>query len=67
MAQVLKEEDIGAWLPGEPTGNYRHVIWANKVMRIAMGMGNNTGLLVKYALEGIPNILKDHMMCSYPS
>ncbi|KAG1813076.1 hypothetical protein DFJ58DRAFT_850688 [Suillus subalutaceus] len=22
MAQTLKEEDIGVWLPGEPTGNY---------------------------------------------
>ncbi|KAG2048148.1 hypothetical protein BDR06DRAFT_1013269 [Suillus hirtellus] len=56
MAQVLKEEDIGVWLAGEPTGNYGHVIWANKVMRIAMGMGDSTGSLVEYALEGIPNL-----------
>ncbi|KAG2739342.1 hypothetical protein P692DRAFT_20756633 [Suillus brevipes Sb2] len=67
MAQVLKEEDIGVWLAGEPTGNYGHVIWANKVMRIAMGMGDSTGSLVEYALEGIPNVLKDHMTCSYAS
>jgi hypothetical protein len=65
IVQVLKAEDIGVWLPEEPTGNYRHVTWANKVMHITMGMGDSTGLLVEYMLEGIPNILKDHMMCSY--
>ncbi|KAG1844997.1 hypothetical protein F4604DRAFT_1937235 [Suillus subluteus] len=67
MIQVLKEDDIGVWLPGEPTGNYGHVIWANKVMQTAMGMSDSTGLLVEYALKGIPNILKDHMTCSYSS
>jgi hypothetical protein len=67
LAQVLKEEDIGVWLAGEPTGNYGHVIWANKVMCIAMGMGDSAGSLVEYALEGIPNVLKDHMTCSYIS
>ncbi|KAG1795829.1 hypothetical protein EV424DRAFT_1353400 [Suillus variegatus] len=67
MAQVLKEEDIGVWLPGEPTGNYGHVTWATKVMRIAMGMGDSAGLLVEYAVEGIPNVLKDHLTCSYSS
>jgi hypothetical protein len=65
MVQVLKEEDIGVWLPGEPIGKYGHVTWANKVMHIAMGIGDSTGLLVEYMLEGIPNILKDHMTCSY--
>ncbi|KAG2120449.1 uncharacterized protein F5147DRAFT_646953 [Suillus discolor] len=67
MAQVLKEEDIGVWLPGEPMSNYGQVTWGNKVMRITMGMGDSTGLLVEYALEGIPNVLKDHMTCSYAS
>ncbi|KAG2059590.1 hypothetical protein BDR06DRAFT_967643 [Suillus hirtellus] len=65
IVQVLKEEDIGIWLPGEPIGNYRYVTWANKVMRITIGMGDSIGLLVEYVLEGIPNILKDHMTCSY--
>ncbi|KAG0692762.1 hypothetical protein DFH29DRAFT_1008168 [Suillus ampliporus] len=67
MAQILKEEDIGVWMPGEPTGNYGHITWAMKVMRLAMGMGDNAGLLIECALEGIPNMLKDHMMCSYSS
>lgn len=67
MAQVLKEEDIGVWLPGEPTGNYGHVTWATKVMRIPMGMSDSAGLLVEYAVEGIPNVLKDHLTCSYSS
>jgi hypothetical protein len=43
LAQVLKEEDIGVWVPGKPTGNYGHVNWATKVMRLALGMGDNAG------------------------
>jgi hypothetical protein len=67
LAQVLKEEDIGVWAPGEPTGNYSHVNWAMKVMHFALEMGDNAGFLIKYALEGIPHMLKDHMTCSYTS
>jgi hypothetical protein len=41
LVQVLKEEDIGVWVPGEPTGNHGHVNWATKVMHLTLGMGDN--------------------------
>ena len=65
MAQVLKEEDIGVWTADGATGNYGHVVWAHKVMRLALGMGDIAGFLIEPALENIPNMLKDHLSCSY--
>jgi len=65
MAQVLKEEDIGVWMADGATGNYGHVVWAHKVMRLALGMGDIAGFLIEPALENIPNMLKDHLLCSY--
>ncbi|KAG1825229.1 hypothetical protein DFJ58DRAFT_738566 [Suillus subalutaceus] len=53
----VEEEDIGVWYQGNLQATMDNVIWANKVMRIAMGMGDSTGLLVEYTIEGIPNIL----------
>jgi len=65
MAQVLKEEDIGVWMADGATGNYGHVVWAHKVMRLALGMGDIAGFLIEPALENILNMLKDHLLCSY--
>src|SRR5882757_5556513 len=60
-----KEEDIGVWTADGATGNYGHAVWAHKVMRLALGMGDITGFLIEPALENIPNMLKDHVLCSY--
>jgi len=65
MAQVLKEEDIGIWTADGATGNYGHVVWAHKVMRLALGMGDVAGFLIESALENVPNMLKDHLTCDY--
>ncbi|KAG1889419.1 hypothetical protein F4604DRAFT_1674070 [Suillus subluteus] len=61
MAESLEESEIGLWTEG----NYRHVTWANKVSCLALGMGDTTGHLIEYVVEGIPNLLKDHLKCKY--
>jgi len=63
IAELLEENDIGLWT----AGNYGHAIWATKVSRLALGMGDTDGHLIEYAIEGIPNLLKDHLKCDYSS
>ncbi|KAG1818236.1 hypothetical protein EV424DRAFT_1540174 [Suillus variegatus] len=65
MAQVLKEEEVGEWTQVGRTGNYAHVIWAINISKLALGMGDVNGAMIEYALEGIPNVLKDHLECAY--
>ncbi|KAG2141360.1 hypothetical protein DEU56DRAFT_911467 [Suillus clintonianus] len=61
MAEILEENEIGSWT----AGNYGHAAWATKVSRLALGMGDVEGHLIEYVLEGIPNLLKDHLKCDY--
>lgn len=61
MAELLEESKIGVWAEG----NYGHVTWANKVLRPALWMGDTAEHLIKYVVEGIPNLLKDHLKCNY--
>ncbi|KAG1818249.1 hypothetical protein EV424DRAFT_1540191 [Suillus variegatus] len=63
MAELLEEDEIGVWAEG----NYGHVTWASKVSRLALGMGDTAGHLIEYMLEGIPDLLKDHLKCDYDS
>jgi hypothetical protein len=65
MSQVLKEEEVGEWTQEGRTGNYAHVLWAINISQLALGMGNVDGAMIEYALEGIPNLLKDHLKCMY--
>jgi hypothetical protein len=65
MAQILKEEDVGEWTQEGRTGNYAHVLWAINISRLALGMGDVDGAMIEYALESIPNLLKDHLKCTY--
>jgi hypothetical protein len=63
MAEMLEESEIGVWAEG----NYGHVTWADKVSRLALGMGDTNGHLIEYVVEGIPDLLKDHLKCDYDS
>ncbi|KAG1768909.1 hypothetical protein EV702DRAFT_1203113 [Suillus placidus] len=63
MVELLEENDIGLWT----AGNYGHAVWATKVSCLAMGMGDIEGHLIEYVIEGIPNLLKDHLKCDYNS
>ncbi|KAF9232043.1 hypothetical protein BU15DRAFT_81671 [Melanogaster broomeanus] len=63
--QVLRKEEIGTWVEGGRAANYAHVTWAEKLQRLALSMGDTTGYLIEYAVEGIPNLLKDHLTCHY--
>jgi hypothetical protein len=67
MAQVLKEDEIGIWTQEGRTGNYAHVTWVLNVLRLALGMGDVDGAMIEYALESIPDLLKDHLKCVYNS
>ncbi|KAG1810940.1 uncharacterized protein BJ212DRAFT_1484068 [Suillus subaureus] len=67
MAQVLKEEEIGVWTQEGRTGNYAHVTWVLNISCLAMGMGDVDGTMIEYALEGILDLLKDHLKCVYNS
>jgi hypothetical protein len=61
MAELLDESEIGLW----KESNYGHNVWANKIARLALGMGDTEGFLIEYVMEGIPNLLKDHLKCEY--
>ncbi|KAG2035646.1 hypothetical protein BDR03DRAFT_983494 [Suillus americanus] len=65
MAQTLKEDEVGERTQEGRTGNYAHVIWAINISWLALGMGDIDGAMIEYALEGIPNLLKDHLKCTY--
>ena len=45
--------------------DYGQNLWATEVAKIAINMGDYKGFLIEYILEGIPNILKDHLTCQY--
>jgi len=42
-----------------------HVTWAVNVSRLALGMGDVEGAMIEYVLEGILDLLKDHLKCVY--
>jgi hypothetical protein len=65
MSQVLKEEEVGEWTQEGQTGNYAHMLWAINISQLALGMGDVDGAMIEYALEGIPNLLEDHLKCMY--
>jgi len=67
MAQVLKEDEVGVWTQEGRMGNYTHVTWAVNTLRLALGMGDVDGAMIEYALEGILDLLKDHLKCIYNS
>ncbi|KAI5998600.1 hypothetical protein EDD15DRAFT_2363410 [Pisolithus albus] len=66
-ALVLKEEDIGSWIERDEGGDYGHVIWATKVMRLALSMGDTEGKLVEYAVEAAPLTLRNELDEEYES
>ncbi|KAF8833589.1 hypothetical protein BDN67DRAFT_1017374 [Paxillus ammoniavirescens] len=63
--QTLREEDIGAWIAEGRVEDYGQNVWATKVMRLALSMGDIGGALIEYALEGVPTLLKEHLTCEY--
>jgi hypothetical protein len=61
-AHVLKRSDIGVLMPDS---NFAHVVWATKVSQLALGMGDLKGDLIEDVLNGIPDLLKDHLTGTY--
>ncbi|KAI5995000.1 hypothetical protein EDD15DRAFT_2365904 [Pisolithus albus] len=64
-AVKLDEEDIGRWVETEDGGDYGHVVWATKVMRIALSMGDVEGKLVEYVVEEAPTVLRNELEDEY--
>ena len=64
---VLKEENVGKWVtPSDKRkADYGQNLWATEVAKMAVNMGDRKGFLIDYVLEGIPNVLKDHLTCRY--
>ena len=64
---VLKEENIGKWItPSDKRRpDYGQNLWANEVTKMARMMGDTEGFLIEFALETIPDTLKDHLTCRY--
>ena len=62
---VLKEDNIGKWVtPSDKQKvDYGQNLWATEVAKMATNMGDHKGFLIDYVLEGILNILKDHLTC----
>ncbi|KAI6011749.1 hypothetical protein PISMIDRAFT_96202 [Pisolithus microcarpus 441] len=65
--QVLKTEDIGRWVEDGQTSDYGQNLWAERVVKLALSMGDANGFLIDDALHQIPNLLKDHLTCEYDS
>ena len=64
---VLKEENIGRWItPSDKRRlDYGQNLWANEVTKMVRMMDDTEGFLIEFALEIIPNTLKDHLTCQY--
>ena len=62
---TLKEENIRKWVMplDKQRPDYGQNLWVNKVMKVAIMMGNTEGFFIKFTLEGVPNMLKDHLSC----
>ena len=45
--------------------DYGQNLWAMEVAKMVINMSDHKGFLIEYILEGIPNILKDHLTCQY--
>ncbi|KAI5983965.1 hypothetical protein EDD15DRAFT_2375808 [Pisolithus albus] len=64
-ALKLEEEEIGKWIETAEGGDYGHILWATKVMRLAMSMGDVEGKLIKYVVEEAPAILWNELEDKY--
>ena len=62
---VLKEENIRKWITpsDKQRPDYGQNLWANEVTKMVRMMGDTKGFLIEFALEIIPNTLKDHLTC----
>ena len=65
--QVLSEENIGKWITplDKWKADYGQNIWANKVVKAAITMGDTAEFLIDCVVDGILNLLKDHLACRY--
>ena len=65
--QGLKEEEVGKWVQEGRVGDYGQNVWVDRVMRLALSMGNMDGSLIEYAIETALAALKDHLEDGYDS
>ncbi|KAI5984749.1 hypothetical protein EDD15DRAFT_2374870 [Pisolithus albus] len=63
--QVLRTEDIGRWIEEEQASDYGQNLWAERVVKLALSMGDANGFLIDDVLYQVPDLLKDHLTCEY--
>ena len=63
----LKEEEVGKWVQEGRIGDYGQNVWADRVMRLALSMGDTDGTLIEYAIETTLAVLRDHLDDGYDS
>lgn len=65
-AVVLKEAEIGTMLDDEKGQEWGHVRWARQVQRLAQSFGDNNCQFLDVVLDGVPDLLRDHLSDTYP-
>ncbi|KAG1873266.1 hypothetical protein C8R48DRAFT_668139 [Suillus tomentosus] len=64
-AVVLKEAEIGTMLDDEKGQEWGHVRWARQVQRLAQSFGDNNCQFLDVVLDGMPDLLRDHLSDTY--
>ncbi|PPQ96509.1 hypothetical protein CVT26_010445 [Gymnopilus dilepis] len=57
-AAVLREEDLGKRVRKDGVEEFSHVVWADKVQRLASALTDSSGLLIPMVRKSMPRSLK---------
>lgn len=57
-AAVLREEDLGKRVKKDGVEEFSHVVWADKVQRLASALKDDSGLLIPMVRKSMPRSLK---------
>ncbi|KAF9543848.1 hypothetical protein CPC08DRAFT_770162 [Agrocybe pediades] len=55
---VLQEESLGKRVGVDGSGEFSHVVWANKLERLASSLKDTSGLLIPVAFKSMPRALR---------
>ncbi|KAI6016336.1 hypothetical protein PISMIDRAFT_29233 [Pisolithus microcarpus 441] len=68
LTRVQQRERVkDQWIEEGCTGDYGHMLWAEKVKRLVLSMGDAEGTLIVCTIEGAPQVLRDELDKDYSS